>query len=82
MWLLEPVGLALPPNLGSFHPLVLGVLFQPHPLSPLLWDSEDVNVILPVIFPQVPEILLIFPSGCFVSVTQIGSLLLFRLPVY
>ena len=46
------------------------------------WDSEDMNVILPVIFPQVPETQLIFPSGYFVSVTRIGSLLLFCLPVY
>ena len=42
--LLQSIGLCFLPNLGSFQPLFLGVLFQPCPLSSLLLNSDVINI--------------------------------------
>lgn len=75
---LGSVCLWLLPNLESFQPLFLQILFWP-PLftPPLLWDYDDMDVGHFVVFPQVPEAPFISVFCWFPSLAQIGRILLF-----
>lgn len=58
-YLLEPLGVCLLPNLGSFQALLLWIFFQSHPFLLSFWDSDN-PIRSFVIVPQASQTLFTF----------------------